>query len=504
MPGDGREAPLSVTGAQVVRNAARLGSYDAVALFAIITFTAYVLLAVSGGGARALSVSYPVGCLVVALITYARSPATYLGFTWWVWLLTPLLRRVFDLRYGFHATSSLLLGPLLATAVAMLTVLSKRRMLRSTSYVPFLIASTALGYAFLIGLIRQSPLAAAYDVLTWAAPLMFGLHIALEWKHFPRHSRALLTCILYGLLVVSLYGIVQFVNPPIWDRAWVLNAEMQSVGAPVPFVIRVFSTLNAPGPFSIMLVFSLLLGVSAPQRWRALPLALGLVALVLTKGRSAWGAFVLGAVILQLRQPIRSLPRQWLAVAVVIFLAAPVITQPRIMAVLTGRAASLGNVGDDQSFQARVVMTRDAIGTIMTEPVGVGLGKLGGASKLLTGGKIGNALDSGPLEVFTLMGWIGGTLYVMALIAIILPIVRKRRGLYEPVTAAGTAAVIALLAASFFGNIFTSVSGFYFWTAIGVATAGRTYATSAALAQRLASLAGAPTALVPEPQTSVA
>ena len=464
----------------------RPGSYDAAALLAIFAFASYVVMALYGVGGRSLSVTYPAGCLVVGLVTYVRSPATYLAFTWWSWLVTPLVRRMFDLTYGFHATSSLLLGPLLVTSVAAFTLVRRRRMLRSSAYIPFIIAWAALAYAFLIGVIRQSPSSASYDLLTWLAPLIFGLHLALEWRQFPRLKHTLSSCVLWGLVFVSVYAIAQFINPPLWDRAWVVNAEMQSVGAPLPFAIRVFSTLNAPGPFSIMLVFALLFGLGAPQRWRALPLALGLVALVLTKGRSAWGAFVLGGIVLQLRQPIRSLPRQWVALIAVILLAAPLITQPRVMAVLTGRASSLRNVEDDRSFQSRMNSTRVALAAMTRNPAGSGLGGLGGASKLLTGNKSAFALDSGPLEVFGVMGWIGGTLYMMALFAIILPIVRARRAAYDPTTGAAVSAVVALLAAALFGNIFNSVSGFYFWSAVGIATAGRTYASAAALVARFA------------------
>ena len=161
------------------------GRSDAAVWFAVATLTLYTLVALSGAGGRALAFTFPAGCLFVALLAYVRSPLVYVSFTWWVWLLTPFIRRVFDLRYGYHPTSTLLLAPLLVSLVALLTVVRRRVMLRSSAYMPFIVASFALSYAFLIGVIRQAPMAAAYDLLTWIAPLLFGLHVALEWRQFP-------------------------------------------------------------------------------------------------------------------------------------------------------------------------------------------------------------------------------------------------------------------------------------------------------------------------------
>lgn len=479
-------AGLADTDARVIQ---RPGStYDPAAVLSVVAFVIYVAFALGGAGGRSLALTYPLGCLVVGFVAYVRSPSTYFAFVWWLFLLTPFVRRVHDLRYGYQSTSTLLLGPLLAAGLAVFTVIMRRRMLRSGSYVPFLVAGAALTYAYLIGVIRQSATAATYDLLTWTVPLLFGLHVALDWRRFPALRGTLASCVLWGLVVTSVYGIWQFVEPQLWDRAWVVGAEMQSVGAPLPFMIRVFSTLNSPGPFSIMLVFSLLLGLAATQRWRALALALGLVALILSRGRSAWGALVLGGLVLQLRQPLRSLPRQWVALLAVLLIAAPVITQPRVMSVLTRRAATLRNVEQDHSFQNRVSFTKYAFSAMSTNPAGSGLGSLGGAGKLVSGGKAGFALDSGPLEVYGVMGWIGGTLFMLALAAIILPIVRARKARYDPTTSAAVAAVVALLATSLFGNIFNAVSGYFFWTAVGIATAGRTFASETAVQARLAAL----------------
>ena len=477
--------------AEVTRKRTR--SHDVAVWFAVAAFVAYVGMALAGGGGRALALTYPAGCLVIGVFAYARSPTTYLAFTWWTWLLTPFIRRVFDLRYGFHPTSTLLLGPLLVTAVAGLTILRRGRMLRSSTYLPFVVAATSLAYAFAIGAIKQPVVAAAYDLLTWLAPLMFGMHLALEWQQFPRIRSVMTTAILAGLLATAAYGIWQFIQPPVWDRAWVINAKFTSVGMPLPFVIRVFSTLNAPGPFSVMLVTSLLIGLASPQRWRAVPLALGLITLILTKGRSAWGALFVGAVVLQLQQPLRNLPRQWIALLAMLLLAAPFITQPRVMNVLTGRASSVKNLQQDESYRTRAKTARRALSLVASNPVGDGLGGFGGAGKLVSKAKAGYAFDNGPLEIYAMMGWIGGTLYLMALAAIVLPIVRGRRVRFEPITSAALATIIALIAASFFGNIFNSTSGFFFWSAVGLATAGRTYALGADIVARYGGVAGLPT-----------
>ena len=175
-----------------------------------------------------------------------------------------------------------------------------------------------------------------------------------------------------------------------------------------------------------------------------------------------------------------------------ILLAAPVITQPRVMGVLTRRAASLRNVQEDNSYQNRIMSTRYAISQMTKNPAGSGLGSYGGAGKLISGSKQAFALDNGPLEVFGIMGWIGGALYMLALVAIVLPIVRGRKILFETFTSAAVSTVIALLATSLFGNVFNGVSGFFFWSAVGIATAGRTYAAASEITQRYRDHPGLP------------
>jgi hypothetical protein len=456
-----------------------IGNDDLAAWSAVAALALYITIALAGGGGRTLTVTYPLGCVVVALFCYVRSPATYVGFVVWSWLLTPFLRRVFDLRFGYHPASLLLVGPVLATAVAGLTLLRRAQGLRGTTYLPFLLALFALLYAYTVGLIQHPAVAATYDLLNWGGPLLFGLHLALEWRRFPRLRGVLVTVALWGMIVTAGYGVYQFVHPPTWDRAWVINAEMFSVGVPVPFLIRVFSTMNAPAAFAAFLLFAVLIGLPAPQRWKFLALALGLTALLLTKTRAAWGAFLVGALVLQLRQPLRALPRQWIALAVVLLLAAPAITHPRVLKAVSGRAVSLSRLDEDRSYRERLQITNYVLQHIKRNVTGDGLGQIGGAGKLAAGRgqKVSvTALDSAPLEVFSVMGWMGGALFTLAVVGLLVPIVRERRTRRDPVANGAAAAVVALLTASLFGNVFNGVSGVMFWSAVGLATAGRTYA----------------------------
>lgn len=468
---------------------------DLAAWSAVAALSLYVTIALAGGGGRTLTVTYPMGCFVVALFAYVRSPATYVGFVFWSWLLTPFLRRVFDLQFGYHPASLLLVGPVLVTAVSGFTLLRRAQSLRGTTYVPFLLALFALLYAYTVGLIQQPLVAATYDLLNWGGPLLFGLHLALEWRRFPRMRSVLTKVALWGLMVTSAYGLYQFVDPPAWDRVWVYNAEMFSVGLPVPFLIRVFSTMNAPASLAAFVMFAVLIGLPAPQRWKFLALALGLTVLLLTKTRSAWGAFLVGAMVLQLRQPLRALPRQWIALAVVLLLAAPAITHPRVMKAVGGRAASLSRLEEDRSYRERMQITNYVVQRLKRNPAGDGLGQLGSAGKLgaSSGRKVTvTTLDSGPLEVFSVMGWMGGALFTLAILGILIPIVRERRVRRDPVANGAAAAVIALLTASFFGNVFNGVAGVMFWSAVGLATAGRSYALALEQARRYSVQPGQP------------
>jgi ABC-type proline/glycine betaine transport system permease subunit len=90
------------------------------------------------------------------------------------------------------------------------------------------------------------------------------------------------------------------------------------------------------------------------------------------------------------------------------------------------------------------------------------------------------------------MGWMGGALFSLAVLGMLVPIVSERRPRRDPVVNGAAAAVVALLTASLFGNVFNGVSGVMFWSAVGLATAGRTYALALEQTRRYSVMPGQP------------
>ena len=58
---------------------------------------------------------------------------------------------------------------------------------------------------------------------------------------------------------------------------------------PVPFGFRVFGPLNMPGPYAVALLVGMLFLLGTSRRGTFLSLLLGLIALMLTRTRSALG-----------------------------------------------------------------------------------------------------------------------------------------------------------------------------------------------------------------------
>lgn len=69
-----------------------------IAILGLVLISSLCVLAGAGG---ILRLGFPLLSLAVGLFLYLRYPVLYIGFTLWIWFLTPWLRRVVDSRSGW-------------------------------------------------------------------------------------------------------------------------------------------------------------------------------------------------------------------------------------------------------------------------------------------------------------------------------------------------------------------------------------------------------------------
>jgi hypothetical protein len=438
----------------------------------------------TGLGGRAANFAYAGMAALVGGVLIRRSPVTYSSFSLWLWFVTPFVRRVFDYRHGWNPTNVVLLAPPLVAALSIVTLLRHARELRGRFFAPYLLILGALGYGYSVGLLVAGFIPATYALLTWIAPLMFGVHLALSWRHYVELSASIRRTFAVALPVLALYGVYQFVRILPWDAAWMINADLKSIGSPLPFHVRVFGTLNTPGPYAAFLLVGMLLVLAGKGVARFPGIAMALVALLLTRTRSSWVAFVIGLVIMQLSQPVIRLPRRLVALVVVVLLAAPLTAIPAFRTTILSRMLTLTSISSDNSFIKRVQFSQEAANGIVQTALGNGLGTTGGAIKLENHNVGIRSLDNGFLELFYVFGWPGGTMFLLGIGALFVQAVRFAEARRDQFAAALRATAFAIIAIMPIGDIFSSSTGTLLWTMLGLGIAAHAHHLTTGLALR--------------------
>jgi hypothetical protein len=341
---------------------------------------------------------------------------------------------------------------------------------------------------------ESPPTLVLYAGLTWVAPILCGLYVAIHPEHHEQFERSIVLTILGGLLVVGVYGIAQFVAPQLWDRMWMTNSRMDSIGLPAPYKVRVFSTLNAPGPLAQFLSASLLLLLAQRARltWPSIAwpaIALGLTVFLLSLARSAWVGFAVGLIALLLFASGRT-RRSSIAIVcggalgLLAVATAPLPTALQSMReTIETRITTMGDLSMDDSFRARRYLIPAVLADISDRPLGSGLGAT------LVGGARGSAasrladqglyLDNGILEILLVLGWFGGALFLSSTAAAVTMALRAARRNQQAFGYFG--AVLALFTQLAGGTIFAGVGGAIFWLSLGMAlTAPRSVEASGA------------------------
>src|SRR5919202_1555595 len=111
---------------QMLQNSPRsrglhLGLQPAPAWTAILALVLFSALCIVAGAGKILNLAFPMGAFAVGVLLYFRYPILYIGFSWWILFLTPLIRRLADYRSGFTDPSPILIAPYLVIGITLVT-----------------------------------------------------------------------------------------------------------------------------------------------------------------------------------------------------------------------------------------------------------------------------------------------------------------------------------------------------------------------------------------------
>lgn len=433
------------------------------------------------GQAAVIEFGVPAAALVAGLALHRRQPAAYVALTWWAFFLAPALRRVVDYATDYSAASPVMLAPYLLVAPAAVEAVRSLPLLRRRELLPFGLALAGVLFGYAVGVLKHGLAAPTFDLLEWAGPVCFGLYTVRAWGAYPLVRDAVQRAFTWGVLVVGVYGVVQFFALPPWDAFWMEHAGMRSIGLPEPLKVRVFSTLNAPGPLASVLVAGLvlLLAGRGAGRWPAA--AAGYAALLLSLVRTAWLGWAVGVVVLVARSRPGRRGRLVVALALVGALGLSLSSLHPALNVVGARLDTMGDVGADHSLRERIAFLAHVGEAAFVNPLGNGLGSTGRATKLTTGET--TVFDNGVANVPYVLGWPGGLLYAGGVLLLIAGALRGLRGApgrrpAEGVATALVAVGVATLAQMLSANTLVGLSGMVFWGFTGLAVAERVWRTA--------------------------
>jgi hypothetical protein len=429
---------------------------------ALLTLCGLVII-VSTPLAIYLNYLFPVVSLAFGAWFYLTNPGWYFGFTWWIWFLTPFVRRYVDYEVGFYNPGSyIMLAPILVTGLSIFTLIRYAERVQQKLYQPMALALAGVAYGYAVGIFKNGAFAATLGLLEWLCPLLFAFHVLANHEHYVLYRRITRSVFKWGVLVMGIYGIVQYFSPLPWDQFWMIKSEMTTIGRPEPFSVRVFSTLNSPGPFAGIMMVGLIVLLEARGLLARLSVIPGYASFLLSLVRGAWGGFAVALIYAVARLRSRLRLRLLAVLAVGILLSLPLLMQNDIANQIAPRIESLSALDEDNSLRARSSLYSIASLNALTEPIGRGMGSFGRAAEYTEDGIA--SFDSGVLAIPFTLGWPGGALYVFALLWMcswVLPLTQQDTDQFTIITVAVVVAMIARLVLS---NQLTGIFGLVIWT----------------------------------------
>lgn len=441
---------------------------------AILGLVFLTVVGVMSGAGNLMRPLIVLSSVAVGVFLYRRYPVLYIGFTLWLWFLAPFVGRVMDYRSSFDPLRLLLISPYLVTLVALPNVIKNLpRLLYRQDALPFALALIGVFYGFLIGLIKTSPVPVGRSLLDWLSPVVFGCHLFLNWRDYPDYRQNIQRTFLWGVLVTGVYGVVQYLVAPEWDRLWLITTKLTSMGNPAPLQIRVWSTMSSPGPFAVMMMAGLLLLFSSKEALRIPAAGAGYLAFLLTMVRTLWGAWLVGVVTLLGSLKAHLQMRLIVTILVMAVCVLPLTTVEPFSGTIASRLQTFSNLENDSSARVRQKIYEDGLNQALTNSLGSGIGNTFIVDK--DGKILPIVIDSGIIDLFFTLGWFGAVPYVGGMLMILYNLFQYSEFSFDPFMAAARAISISCLLTMLGGSAMLGFGGLVLWGFIAIAMAGHKY-----------------------------
>lgn len=450
-----------------------LPQQDSLAWLAIGALIFFSVVCILGGAGNLLRQIFPVASFAVGIFLYARYPTFYIGYTWWMWFLIALIRRLIDFKSSWVEPSPVLVTPFLVTLISFYTFIRYLPKSYRMGGLPFILAIFSVVYGFLIGLVNFQPIVVVRTMLDWLTPVLFGFHIFVNWRNYPSLRENTKNVFVWGVLVTGAYGVVQYLIAPEWDRFWLINTKLTTFGTPEPLGIRVWSTMHSPGPFAAVMMAGLILLFSSQHSLRVPASVAGYLSFLLSMARAAWGGWLLGLVTLLSSLKPKLQMRLIVTVLVMVMCIVPLVTIEPFSSVINKRFQSFANIEQDQSYLDRSANYERNINIALSNVLGNGIGGTWVVDK--DGKLIPIVLDSGILDTFFSLGWFGAIPYLGGLLMLMYTLFQDSVARSDAFANASRSIGLAIFVQLPFSSLMTSVPGVVMWGFLGFAMAAKKY-----------------------------
>jgi hypothetical protein len=451
-----------------------LETQSAPAWFAILGLTILTAVGTIVGAGSVIRILFPVLSFGVGVFLYFQYAASYIGFLWWIWFITPFIRRVIDYQNGWDPSGLILISPYLVTIITFITLVRHFPKELRQEGLPIVLALIGVFYGFCVGLINNPASSVVRSLLDWVAPLLLGFHIYVNWRNYPDFRKTLQQTFLWGVLVMGTYGIYQYIVAPEWDQFWLLEANFLTGGVPEPFGLRIWSTMHSPGPFAVVMETGLILLFTLQNPLTLPAAAVGYLSFLLCLVRSSWGGWLIALLLFFASLKEKLQMRLIVTIAILAICVVPLVTMDQFSDPISNRLETISRLDRDRSFNDRSKNYNRNIEIALSEVQGRGLGSTWFYDEE-TGKFIKLVLDSGILDIFFTLGWFGAIPYLGGLLLILGNFLKYSEARFDAFLSASRALSISFCGKLIFGSSMIGVSGLILWGFIGVAMAGHKY-----------------------------